>query len=193
MEGNSDRDYIFVTCAKRIEEGQRKFDELLSDFDQEKLETFIDDQVSIVGGSRLVYDRVDRNLKSGVVEYSLMKELSDLYEWRRKFFDDNLPVLKGSRFTESYCRDVITYNVIRNFDQILRVVCSRKLEEGSFPMGILLRSDLDESRIERYRIDNIEFLYHHLKKVSKREATCSNIDKVLTFLQHFRGSYENNS
>ena len=159
--GERQEDYVFVTCPERISEGQRKTEELLSDVDQEKLDKFIDDQVALVG-SRLIFSRIDNNMKTGVIEYSLLKELSDLYLWRRQFFDENLPVLRGSWFTDSYCRDVITFQVIKNFDFVLKLVCSRKLNAGEFPRGIFLKSDQDKTRIERYRIDNIEFLYHHL-------------------------------
>ena len=161
-------DYIFVTCSEKIAEGQRKVEELLSDVDQDKVQKLIEEQVAVVGGSKITFERVDKNLKSCVIEYSLLKELSDLYEWRRNFFDEHLPVLRGSWFTTSYCRDAITYNVIKNFEQILEIVCSRKLEEGSFPKGIILKSDQDQTRFERYRIDNFEFLYHTLKKVKKQ-------------------------
>ena len=126
-------------------------------------------QVLIVGGSKITFQRVDQNLKSCLIEYSLLKELADLYEWRRNFFDEHLPVLKGSWFTSSYCRDAITYNVLKNFDQILKIVSSRKLLEGSFPRGIILQSDEDKTRFERYRIDNFEFLYHTLRKVRTKE------------------------
>ena len=159
--GERQDDYVFITCAERIAEGERKIEELLSDVDQEKFAKLIDDQVAVVG-SETIFTRIDNNLKIGVVEYSLLKELSDLYLWRREFFDEHLPVLKGSWFTDSYCRDVITFQIIKNFDFVLRLVCSRKLKTGEFPRGIFLKSDQDVTRIERYRIDNIEFIYHHL-------------------------------
>ena len=171
MAANNERleDYIFITCPKKIAEGRRKLDELLSDVDQEKVQKLIEEQVLIVGGSKITFQRVDQNLKSCLIEYSLLKELADLYEWRRNFFDEHLPVLKGSWFTSSYCRDAITYNVLKNFDQILKIVSSRKLLEESFPRGIILQSDEDKTRFERYRIDNFEFLYHTLRKVRTKE------------------------
>lgn len=128
------------------------------------LEKFNEEQVAVVG-SQLILSRVEKNMKSGVIEYSLLKELSDLYLWRRQFFDEHLPVLRGSWFTDSYCRDVITFQVIKNFEFVLKLVCSRKLKNGDFPKGIFLQSDEFETRIERYRIDNIEFLYHLGKKI----------------------------
>ena len=162
--GERQDDYVFITCAERIAEGERKIEELLSDVDQEKLDKFNDDQIALVGGEQIFY-RIDNNMKTGIIEYSFLKELSDLYLWRRQLFDEPLPVLRGSWFTNSYCRDVITYQVIKNFDFILKLVCSRKLKAGEFPRGIFLKSDQDETRIERYRIDNIEFLYHSRKKI----------------------------
>ena len=159
--GERAEDYVFVTCSERITDGRRKIEDLISDVDQEKFDQLIADQVAVVG-TETIFSRIDNNMKTGVIEYSLLKELSDLYLWRRQFFDEHLPVLRGSWFTDSYCRDVITFQVIKNFDFVLRLVCSRKLKAGEFPRGIFLKSDQHETRIERYRIDNIEFLYHHL-------------------------------
>ena len=153
-------DYFFVECEERIRRGQKTVQDYLAHVDEEKVERLVAEQVDLVGG-RVIYDTIDRNLKTGAVQLSLLRELCLLYRWRRKFFDDNLPVLKGSWFTDSFCRDVIVFQVTNNFDQIVRVVCSNVRNEEPFPTGLFLSSDCDvTSRQARYRIDNLEVLYH---------------------------------
>jgi len=153
-------DYTFVTCEERIQRGKRKVTEYLSDVDQDKFDTFMDEQIAIVGG-KIAYENVNNCLKQGIVELSLLKELCDLYKWRRRFFDEHLPVLKGSWFTNSFCRDVITFQITENFDQVLQIVSSRQKLEGTFPTGLFLTSDgIQSRRLARYRIDNLEILYH---------------------------------
>ena len=153
-------DYTFINCEDRINKGKLKLNEYISDYDLELVETFIVEQIKVVG-NRKVFVIVDRILKQGVIEFSLLKELCDLYKWRRKFIDEKLPVLKGAWFTNSFCRDVITFQITRNFDQILKIAASSKLTKKSdFPTEIFLSSDGEKSRAARYRIDNLEILYH---------------------------------
>jgi len=161
---NQEEDYTFVCCKKRIDEGCEKLLKYISDVDENRMETFICEEIKVCG-SRNIFVIVDKNLREGVIEFSLLKELCALYKWRRKFFDEHLPVLKGSWFTDSFCRDVITYQITRNFDQILKIVSSRLLPSGKCPEGIFLGSDGDISRSKRFRIDNLEILYH-LKEVT---------------------------
>ena len=155
------KDYFFVECGERISSGKKILAEYLADVDEEKVESFVAEQVELVGG-KPVFDIIDRNLKTGDIELSLLQELCDLYGWRRKFFDDNLPVLKGSWFTDSFCRDVIVFQVTNNFDQMLRIACSNMRKENSFPSGIFLAGANDSMAVRklRYRIDNLEVLYN---------------------------------
>ena len=95
-------------------------------------------------------------LKEEIVELSLLKELCKLYKWRQTFFDEHLPVLGGSWFTDSFCRDVVTYQITENFDQILKLASSRKIQEGTYATGLFLTSDGNyDRRIARYRIHNL--------------------------------------
>ena len=153
-------DYTFVTCVERIDRGKRKVSEYLSDVDEGKFDKYMNEQIEVVGGE-IVYQNINNCLKQGIVELSLLKELCDLYKWRRRFFDEHLPVLKGSWFTDSFCRDVITFQIAENFDQVLQIASSRQKLEGTFATGLFLTSDgIQSRRLARYRIDNLEILYH---------------------------------
>ena len=159
-------DYTFVTCKRRIEEGEKRKRELVSDVDEEGVEKLVDEQIKTVGGSKVVFRRIDRQLKLGIIDFSLLSEYCQLYSWRRSFFDKNLPVLKGAWFTDSFCRDVITYQITMNFDQILQIlVCSRKIEIDQHPTGLFLSSDGVKTRSARYRLDNIQGLFHIREKI----------------------------
>ena len=161
---DQEEDYTFVCCKKRIDEGYEKLLKYISDVNEDEVETYVSEEIKVCG-NRNIFVIVDKNLREGVIEFSLLKELCALYKWRRKFFDEHLPVLKGSWFTNSFCRDVITFQITRNFDQILRIASSRLLPSGKYPEGIFLESDGDISRNLRFRIDNLEILYH-LKEVT---------------------------
>ena len=130
-------EYTFVKNASRIKKGKEILAEHLKNVDNSKVADLVAEQTELVGGSTL-YERVDNNLKRGVIELSLLRELCDLYKWRRKFFDENFPVLKGSWFTDSFCRDVITFQITENFNQILNIACSNLRMEKSFPKGLFL-------------------------------------------------------
>ena len=158
-------DYTFVTCKRRIEEGEKRKRDLLSDVDNEAVDKLIDEQIMTVGGSKVVYRRIDKQLKLGLLDFSFLSEYCQLYGWRRSFFDNNMPVLKGAWFTDSFCRDVITYQIIQNFDQILQIVCSMKIENDLHPTGLFLSSDGVKTRSARYRVDNIQGLFHIREKV----------------------------
>ena len=153
-------EYTFVKNFPRIKKGKEILAEHLKNVDNSKVADLVAEQTELVGGSTL-YERVDNNLKRGVIELSLLRELCDLYKWRRKFFDENFPVLKGSWFTDSFCRDVITFQITENFNQILNIACSNLRKEKSFPKGLFFTTDGDLRKRElRYRIDNLEVLYH---------------------------------
>lgn len=153
-------EYTFVTSVSRIKKGKETLAEHLKNVDHAKVADLIAEQTELVGGPAL-YERVDNNLKQGVIELSLLRELCDLYKWRRKFFDENFPVLKGSWFTDSFCRDVITFQITENFNQILNIACSNLRIGKSFPVGLFFTTDGDlRKRESRYRIDNLEVLYH---------------------------------
>ena len=154
------QEYTFVTCTSRIERGKEKVAEYLQNVNHVKVGDLVAEQIELVGGPTL-YERLDNNLKRGVIELSLLGELCDLYKWRRKFFDENFPVLKGSWFTDSFCRDVITFQITENFNQILNIACSNLRTGRSFPTGLFFTTDGDlRKRESRYRIDNLEVLYH---------------------------------
>ena len=153
-------EYIFVTCDKKINEGKRKVLEYLSEVDKTKLDKYMKEQIQLVGGE-IIYTHVNNCLKEEIVELSLLKELCKLYKWRQTFFDEHLPVLGGSWFTDSFCRDVVTYQITENFDQILKLASSRKIQEGTYATGLFLTSDGNyDRRIARYRIHNLEILYN---------------------------------
>lgn len=95
-------DYTFVTDDQRMADGKKLLEEYLADVDQEKKAKVMKEQVDVVGGHINVYQIVDENLRNGLIEFSLLKESCDLYRWRRNYFDENLPVLKGSWFTNSW-------------------------------------------------------------------------------------------
>ena len=157
-------DYTFVTCKERIEDGEKKKNELVSNVDGDAVDKLIEKQIDIVGGNRILFDRIDQQFKSGSIELCLLREYCDLYFWRRDFFDNNLPVLKGAWFTDSFCLDVITYQVTHNFDQILDIVCAIKNKTYK-PTGLFFGSDVDNTRVARYRIDHIQVLFHLREKV----------------------------
>ena len=155
------KDYFFVRRNERISRGKKMLAEYLKNVDMDKVESLVAEQVKLVGG-KTTYDIIDKNLKTGDIELSLLQELCNLYGWRRRFFNDNLPVLKGSWFTDSFCQDVVVFQVTNNFDQILKIACSNMRKENSFPTGIFLpgASDSLNSWKSRYRIDSLEVLFN---------------------------------
>jgi len=157
-------EYTFVTCEERIQEGENRKRELLSDVDKNAVDKLVEKQVNVVGGNKVIFDRLDDHFKSGCLELCLLREYCDLYHWRRTFFDNSLPVLKETWFTNSFCRDVITYQITHNFNQILDIVCSNKTK-NDHPTGLFFGSDGTITRANRYRIDNIQILFHLREKV----------------------------
>ena len=152
--------YFYVKCEKRINRGRKKLAEYLADVDEDKVKFWMAEQVELVGG-KLIYDIVDENLKSGVIELSLLEETCNLYGWRMKFFRSNLPVGKGSWFTDTYSQDLVHFQVANNFDQVVRIVCSKLREGKSFPTGLFLESDNDiPAREARNRMDSLRSLFH---------------------------------
>ena len=159
-------EYTFVTCEDRIKEGKDRKKELLRDVDKPAVGKLLEEQINAVGGSKVVFERLENNFKSGVVDLCLMREYCDLYHWRRTFFDANLPVLKESWFTNSFCRDVITYQITHNFDQILEICCSNNFKtKHPIPSGLFFDSDGTTTRSARYRLDNMQILFHLKEKV----------------------------
>ena len=159
-------DYTFITDAARIDEGKKLLEDYLAHVDQEKVAEVMKEQIDVVGGQRSVYEIVDENLRNGLIEFSLLKESCDLYRWRRNYFDENLPVLKGSWFTNSWCRDTITCQITKNFQQVVDICCSHLRPNGSHPRGLYFEVSAAEesSKSERFRIDNLEILYHVVDK-----------------------------
>ena len=157
-------DYTFVTCVDRIKEGEERKRHLLEDVDKDAVDRLVEEQVIAVGESKVIFNRLDHNFKSGTIDLCLLKEYCDLYHWRRTFFDTNLPVLKESWFTNSFCRDVITYQITHNFDQILDIVCSNKTKT-EHPRCLFFGSDGTKTRAARYRLDNIQILYQLREKL----------------------------
>ena len=157
-------EYTFVTCKERIQKGEDRKRELLFDVDKAAVDKLVEKQVHVVDGSEVIFRRLDTHLNSGIIELCLLREYCELYHYRRTFFDNSLPVLKGAWFTNSFCRDVITYQITHNFDQILDIVCSNKSKTEP-PMGLFFDSDGTMTRSARYRIDNIQILFHLREKV----------------------------
>ena len=158
------QDYIFVTCADRIEKGHKYKKELLEDFDWAAVISLQTEQIKIVGGET-IFNHLDSCFKAGVIDFNLLKETCDLYAWRRSLFDEKLPVTQGIWFSDSFCRDVITFQITQNFDEILRIVCSKKRGKESDQPGIFLSSDGMTTRTKRYRLDNLQIIFHLKEKI----------------------------
>ena len=155
------KDYIFVTCEKRINEGIARKKEFLKHVDQDAVKELNKAQVEVVGGNETIFKVLDKNVKSGVIEVSLLREFCDLYRWRRNFFDDRLPVLKGAWFTDNFCRDVIIHQITKNFDEIVNLVCSKVLKAGEHPTDLFFSCDSSvESCARSRRMDNVQILFH---------------------------------
>ena len=75
-------EYTFVKDISRIQKGKEKVSEHLENVNLAKVADLVTEQVDIVGGAAM-YDRVDDNLKRGVIELSLIREMCDLYKWRQ--------------------------------------------------------------------------------------------------------------
>ena len=146
-------DYVFVKDQQRIREGEEEMGRLLMEVDQEMVARLLEDQVEVVGGDRGLYRLLDSSLKATTFQPSLLVAQSKLYNWRRDFFVTHFPVNRGLWFTDSYCRDTVTFQVTVNWDQVLALGCSR-----SRPRGVFFTSDGMKTREARRRLDDASLL-----------------------------------
>lgn len=60
------------------------------------------------------------------------------------------------------CRDTITFQIMKNFEQVVEICCSNLRPNGSHPRGLYFEvsSAEEKSKCGRFRIDNLEMLYH---------------------------------
>ena len=63
------QDYIFVTCADRIEKGYKYKKELLEDFDWAAVISLQIEQIKIVGGET-IFNHLDGCFKAGVIDFN---------------------------------------------------------------------------------------------------------------------------
>ena len=161
---NPNPDYFHVKDEWRIEQGTKRVEGLLAHVNEEEKARVVNKQVDVVGGSRQIYELVDRNLRKGLMECSLWKETLDLYEWRRRYFTANLP-WRTSWFSNAGRLNTISYQITKNFEQVVDICCCLPPLKPMGPpnflyLGVSSVELEEENMVKRLRIENLHWLFH---------------------------------
>lgn len=190
--------YFFVTNAHRIIKGEQLLKNYLNDINVDAKTKVMKKQIDIVGGCQHIYEIVNKNLKKGLIEFSLLKETCDLYSWRKSYFNKNLSVKQGAWFTNSYYINTMTYQITKNFDQVVNICCSNLYlnKNGNHPRGIYLKVEEKEITHARNRIEHFVDLFNtkstffwkffHLKNLSNSSLRYGDVAKIL--FEHHQNS-----
>ena len=167
--------YFFVTNAHRIIKGEKLLKNYLNDINVDAKTKVMKKQIDIVGGCQHIYEIVNKNLKKGLIEFSLLKETCDLYSWRKSYFNKNLSVKQGAWFTNSYYINTMTYQITKNFEQVVDICCSNLYlnQNGNNGLYFEVKEDLNWRGI-------IDIIVKDFQSLSKTGMTLKNIIEELT-------------
>ena len=151
-------------CGRMWGSNQRKrFEDLLTHVDEDEKAKVVAEQVEVVGGCRQTYKLVDENLRQSLIQHCLWKETLDLHQWRWRYFVRNLPPQR-SWFSNASRLNTISYQITKNFDQVVNICCSPLPSPQVWPYLLYLgvsSDELDEANIaKRLRIRNLASLFH---------------------------------
>ena len=136
------RDYYYVSDERRKTEGKANIKKYLENVNEVKKTKDIKSQIDVVGGCREVYEIVDKNLEKCLIDIKWMKETCDLYQWRKDYFNFNLPPLQ-SWFSNSSYINTITYQITKNFEQVVNICCSNLRPNDTHPWELYLEVEED--------------------------------------------------
>ena len=134
-----------MTDVRRISDGKQILKKYLEDVNMEKKRKVREIQIDVVGGCREVYEIINKNLEKCLIDIKWMRETCDLYQWRKDFFNFNLPLLQGSWFTNSYYINTMTYQITKNFEQVVDICCSNLYlnQNGNHGLYFEVKEDLN--------------------------------------------------
>jgi len=92
--------------------------EITKEVDNEEVQTLIEDQIELFSGNKLLYERMDNNLKEHKFESLFAKEQMMLFEFRKAFFYE----FCGRR--PSLYDHTTPFHITKNFEVVLAMVCS---------------------------------------------------------------------
>ena len=169
------RDYYFVTDVRRISDGKQILKKYLEDVNMENKRKVREIQIDVVGGCREVYEIINKNLEKCLIDIKWMRETCDLYQWRKDYFNFNLPLLQGSWFTNSYYINTMTYQITKNFEQVVDICCSNLYlnQNGNHGLYFEVKEDLNWRGI-------IDIIVKDFQSLSKTGMTLKNIIEELT-------------
>ena len=157
-----DRDYDFVVDEEWKIDGRKRLEDHLAHVHEDDKAKVVAVQVEVVGGCRQTYKLVDENLKNSLIQHSLWKETLDLHQWRWRYFVRNLPPQR-SWFSNASRLNTISYQITKNFDQVVGVCCSPQPKPSQWPHLLYLgvsSDELDEANMaKRLRIYNLAHLF----------------------------------
>jgi len=92
--------------------------EITKEVDNEEVQTIIEDQIELFSGNKLLYERMDKNLKEHKFESLFAQEQMKLYEARTTFF------LEFCGRRPSLFDHTTPYHITKNFEVVMAMVCS---------------------------------------------------------------------
>jgi hypothetical protein len=118
-----------------VEVAERVNEEALEDINGWMLDRFMQDQLQLLGGSEVLYERVDESLKELEVMESIEEEQRTLYNWRMDFFldkfksihlGDDTSTWMTDGFDDNHCLDTIPMQITQNFDEVMSFAATNK-------------------------------------------------------------------
>ena len=113
--------------------------ESLDDVNGWILDKFLEDQVSLLGGDKDLYDKLDSGLRELQLLDGLVEEQRKLYNWRMDFFLDKFKstylgdvtsTWLTDGFDDNHCLDTIPMQVTTNFEEVMNLAATnRKMDE----------------------------------------------------------------
>jgi len=110
-------------------------DFLLSNINQKAIDNAVQNQINVVGGSNLLYQKLNESMAGNKFEAYFIKEQCSLYTWREDFFNSHFP--GDSWYTvdedeydddefyswdDSFTRDItIPFQLTHNFDTVVQL------------------------------------------------------------------------
>jgi len=131
-DGGSEYSDMLAWCevAKKVNE------EAVKDVNPWKLEMFYEEQVNLLGGSRELYEEVDKSLRDLVFVPEIGDLQRKLYNWRTDFFldkfkstylGDDISTWITDGFDDSHFIDTIPFQITCNFDGVLNLAATNRM------------------------------------------------------------------
>jgi len=119
---------------KMKDEGEFKAQEMSERTDRQAVISVREEQVKLLGGCELLYDKVHSNLKTLRFDPYFAKEQFKLYTWREEFFNAKFP--DDTWYTDgaddSHSFDTIPYQISVLWDKLVPLACCpNKAQDGA--------------------------------------------------------------